>query len=79
MGKEINIFLSRYVFNNNQLCNDSRKIEVLRDRLESENIFEAEISPVGEKLVSLKVPTTSKDEIENIRKLLMMSARLLKR
>ncbi len=51
-------------------------IEVLRNRLESENIFEAEITPIGEKFVSLKVPTTSKDEIENIRKLLMMSARL---
>jgi SecD/SecF fusion protein len=51
-------------------------IEVLRNRLESENIFEAEITPVGDKFVSLKVPTTSKDEIENIRKLLMMSARL---
>jgi len=51
-------------------------IEVLRNRLESENIFESEITPVGDKFVSLKVPTTSKDEIENIRKLLMMSARL---
>ena len=51
-------------------------IEVVRDRLETENIFEAEISPVGDKLVSLKVPTNSKDEIENIRKIIMMAARL---
>ena len=51
-------------------------IEVLRNRLERENIFEAEISPVGEKYISLKVPTTSKDEIESLGKILSMSARL---
>lgn len=51
-------------------------IEVLRNRLESENIFEAEISPVGDKYVSLKVPTVSKDEINAIRDMLTMSARL---
>ncbi len=51
-------------------------IEVLRNRLESENIFEAEISPVGGKFVSLKVPTVSKEENENLLKLLEMSARL---
>jgi SecD/SecF fusion protein len=51
-------------------------IEVLRNRLESENIFEAEISPVGDKFVSLKVPTVSKEENESLLKLLKMSARL---
>ena len=51
-------------------------IEVLRNRLESENIFEAEISPVDSKFVSLKVPTVSKEENENLLKLLEMSARL---
>lgn len=51
-------------------------IEVLRNRLERENIFEAEISPVGEKYISLKVPTTSKEEIESLGKILSMSARL---
>jgi SecD/SecF fusion protein len=51
-------------------------IEVLRNRLESENIFEAEISPVGSDYVSLKVPTVSKDEINAIRDMLTMSARL---
>lgn len=51
-------------------------IEVLRNRLESENIFEAEISPIGEKLVSLKVPTVSKEENKQLLELLKMSARL---
>jgi len=51
-------------------------IEVLRNRLESENIFEAEISPIGNDYVSLKVPTVSKDEINAIRDMLTMSARL---
>ena len=51
-------------------------IEVLRNRLESENIFEAEISPVGSRLVSLKVPTVSKEENQQLLELLKMSARL---
>lgn len=51
-------------------------IEVLRNRLESENIFEAEISPVGGRLVSLKVPTVSKEENKQLLDLLKMSARL---
>ncbi|MCK5843942.1 MAG: protein translocase subunit SecD, partial [Victivallales bacterium] len=51
-------------------------IEVLRNRLESENIFEAEISPVGGELVSLKVPTVSKEENKQLLELLKMSARL---
>ena len=51
-------------------------IEVLRNRLERENIFEAEISPVGDKYISLKVPTTSKEEIESLGNILSMSARL---
>jgi len=51
-------------------------IEVLRNRLETENIFESEISPVGSEFVSLKVPTVSKDEINAIREMLTMSARL---
>ncbi|MBN1863508.1 MAG: protein translocase subunit SecD [Victivallales bacterium] len=51
-------------------------IEVLRNRLESENIFESEIAPMGDSYVTLKVPTVSKDEINAIREMLTMSARL---
>ncbi len=39
-----------------------KTIEVLRRRLEKMNINEAELTPIGEKFVSLKAPIVSKDE-----------------
>jgi SecD/SecF fusion protein len=65
--------------NKSEISSDQQRdiaIEVLRNRLERENIFESEISPVGDKYISLKVPTTSKEEIESLGKILSMSARL---
>ncbi len=51
-------------------------IETLRTRLESENIFESEISPAGGNLISLRVPIVSKEEKSRLEKLIKMSARL---
>jgi len=51
-------------------------IETLRARMESQKIFEAEISPAGEHYVSLKVPVVSDDEKLHLLKLIKMSAKL---
>jgi SecD/SecF fusion protein len=51
-------------------------IESLRKRLETQNIFESEISPIGQNMVSLKAPIVSKDEKEQLRKIIQMSAKL---
>ena len=51
-------------------------IETLRTRLESENIFESEISPAGGNLISLRVPIVSKEEKSRLERLIKMSARL---
>ena len=41
-------------------------IETLRKRLESQNIFETEISPSGQNLVSMRVPLVTKEEKANL-------------
>jgi SecD/SecF fusion protein len=51
-------------------------IEILRNRLETQKIYETEISPVGEKYISLKVPTVSKEEKLKLLNLIKMSASL---
>ncbi len=51
-------------------------IEVLRKRLENNKIFESEIAPAGDRLISLKVPITSKSEKMQLQNLLVMSAKL---
>jgi SecD/SecF fusion protein len=51
-------------------------IEILRSRMESQQIFESEISPAGDKFISLKVPVVSKDEKVQLLKLIEMSAKL---
>lgn len=51
-------------------------IEILRGRLEAQKIYETEISPVGDKYISLKVPTVSKDEKLKLLNLIKMSASL---
>ncbi|MBQ9803699.1 MAG: protein translocase subunit SecD, partial [Lentisphaeria bacterium] len=51
-------------------------IEILRKRLENNKIFESEIAPAGSKLISLKVPITSKSEKMQLQQLLSMSAKL---
>ncbi len=51
-------------------------IEILRNRLESEKIFECEISPFGSDYISLKVPIVSKEEKLKLKKLIEMSAKL---
>ena len=50
-------------------------IETLRTRLESENIFESEISPAGGNLISLRVPIVSKEEKSRLERLIKMSVR----
>jgi SecD/SecF fusion protein len=56
--------------------NRDKAIEILRKRLEKENIFESDISPVGEDLISLKLPLVSRDEKENLLRLIKRSAKL---
>lgn len=51
-------------------------IETLRKRLETQNIFETEISPAGGKFISLRVPVVSREEKVRLEKLIKMSARL---
>ncbi len=51
-------------------------IEILRNRLETDKIYETEISPLGGSYVSLKVPIVSKDEKLKLLKIIKMSARL---
>ena len=51
-------------------------IESLRKRLETQNIFETEISPIGENMVSLKAPIVSQDEKKKLEELIKMSAKL---
>jgi SecD/SecF fusion protein len=51
-------------------------IEVLRNRLEEEKIFESEISPAGGKYISLKVPIVSKDERVKLGNLIKRAAKL---
>ncbi|MCQ2377859.1 MAG: protein translocase subunit SecD [Victivallaceae bacterium] len=51
-------------------------IETLRKRLESQKIFEAEISPSGDKYIALRAPVVSKDEKLKLQELISMSAKL---
>ena len=51
-------------------------IETLRARMETQKIFEAEISPAGGHYVSLKVPVVSNDEKLKLLELIKMSAKL---
>ena len=51
-------------------------IETLRKRLESNNIFESEISPAGQDLISVRVPVSNKDEKARLEKLILRSAKL---
>ncbi len=51
-------------------------MEALRKRLESQNIFESEITPFGKQGLSLKAPIVSKDEKDKLQKLIQMSSKL---
>jgi len=51
-------------------------IETLRKRMESQKIFETEISPAGGRYISLRVPVVSKDEKLKLLNLIKMSAKL---
>ncbi len=51
-------------------------IEILRKRMEAQNIFETEISPAGGRYVSLRVPIVSKEEKNKLLDLIKMSAKL---
>ncbi len=51
-------------------------IEILRKRLESQKIFEAEISPSGSDYISIKAPIVAKDEKVKLLNLISMSAKL---
>ena len=51
-------------------------IETLRKRLESNNIFESEISPAGQDLISVRVPVSNTDEKARLEKLILRSAKL---
>ncbi len=51
-------------------------IETLRKRMESQKIFESEISPAGGRYISLRVPVVSKDEKLKLLGLIKMSAKL---
>lgn len=51
-------------------------IEILRNRLESQNIYESEISPFGEGFITLKAPIVAKDERVKLQNLIEMSAKL---
>ena len=51
-------------------------IETLRRRLESQGIYESEISPAGQRYISLKVPVVTKEEKIRLLNLIKMSASL---
>ena len=51
-------------------------IEILRKRLEGQNIFEAEIAPSGDRYVALRAPVVAKDEKVKLLELIKMSAKL---
>ncbi len=51
-------------------------VETIRKRLEGQNIFESEISPAGQDLISVRVPVTNKDQKALIEKLILRSAKL---
>ena len=51
-------------------------VETIRRRLEGQNIFESEISPAGQDLISVRVPVTNKDQKAIIEKLILRSAKL---
>ncbi|MBQ7402790.1 MAG: protein translocase subunit SecD [Lentisphaeria bacterium] len=51
-------------------------IENLRERIEGLNIYESEITPAGGDMISLRIPTVSKEEKVKLQKLIEMSARL---
>ncbi len=51
-------------------------IEILRNRLENQNIFEMEIAPAGSDYISLKAPIVAKDEKLKLYKLIKMSAKM---
>ena len=51
-------------------------IEVIRNRLESQKIYETEISPAGGRYISLKAPVVSKEEKLKLLNLIKMSAKL---
>lgn len=51
-------------------------IETLRTRMESQKIFESEISPAGGRFISLRVPIVTKEEKLKLLELIKMSAKL---
>ncbi len=51
-------------------------VEILRKRLESQKIFEAEIAPSGSDYISLRAPIVAKDEKLKLLNLISMSAKL---
>ena len=51
-------------------------VETLRKRLEGQNIYEAEIAPVGTNSIVLRAPIVSKDEKVKLRDIIQMSAKL---
>jgi SecD/SecF fusion protein len=51
-------------------------IEILRTRLESKKIYEVEIYPMGEDLISLRIPVVSKAEKVRLLDMIKMSAQL---
>ncbi len=51
-------------------------IEILRKRMETQKIYESEISPFGSSYISLKAPIVAKDEKIKLEKLIKMSASL---
>jgi SecD/SecF fusion protein len=51
-------------------------IEILRKRMETQNIYESEISPFGTQFISLRAPIVAKDEKLKLEKLIRMSASL---
>ena len=53
-----------------------RAIEILRKRLETNKIYEAEIAPTGSKFITIKAPVTSKDEKIKLLNLIQINANL---
>ena len=51
-------------------------MESLRKRLETQNIFESEITPFGARGLALRAPIVSKDEKDKLQKLIRMSCKL---
>ncbi|OGV44202.1 MAG: hypothetical protein A2X48_02770 [Lentisphaerae bacterium GWF2_49_21] len=51
-------------------------IEIIRNRLESQKIYETEISPAGPDFISLKAPIVGKEEKLKLLNLIKMSAKL---